>query len=71
MLRRRDLSPFLAAVLALVLIAAPAAAEGGVLTVFDAVSAASGSSGPINTSGAYTLNVQVCGTGYSGGVSIK
>jgi hypothetical protein len=47
----------------------PAAAE--VKTVLDAVSAASGSSAVIDTGGAKVLNVQVCGTGFSGTVLVK
>lgn len=55
-------------VIAMLLVAAPA--RGGVVTVFSAVSAASGTSGEINTSGGSQLRVQVCGTTFTGTVTI-
>lgn len=45
--------------------------SAGVTTILPSVSAASGTSGVIDTSGARTLNVQLCGTGFSGVVLIK
>ncbi len=54
----------------LVALMVAAAASAGVTTVFSGVSAASGSSGEIDTSGAYTLAVQVSGTGFSGTVTV-
>lgn len=45
--------------------------SAGVTTILSGVSAASGTSGVIDTSGARTLNVQACGTGFSGTLSIK
>lgn len=54
----------------LVALMVAAAASAGVTTVFSAVSAASGSSGEIDTSGAYTLQVQVCGASFSGSVTV-
>jgi hypothetical protein len=45
-------------------------ASAGVTTVLSNVSAASGSSGEIDTSGAYSLNVQLCGTGFTGTVTV-
>lgn len=55
--------------LALILLALPAMA--GVTTVFSTVSAASGSSGEINTSGGSQLRVQACGASFTGGLVIK
>jgi hypothetical protein len=45
--------------------------SAGVTTILTGVSAASGTSGVVDTSGARVLNVQLCGTGFSGTVSIK
>lgn len=45
--------------------------SAGVTTILNGVSAASGTSGVIDTSGARTLNVQACGTGFTGTLSIK
>ena len=45
--------------------------SAGVTTVLSGVSAASGTSGVIDTSGARTLNVQFCGTGFSGTGVVK
>lgn len=45
--------------------------SAGVTTILSSVSAASGTSGVIDTSGARTLNVQACGTGFSGAITIK
>ncbi len=60
----RILSVLLALVLAV-------SAYAGVTTILSGVSASSGTSGVIDTSGARTLNVQLCGTGFSGVVLIK
>lgn len=65
---KRSLLTVLTAV-GLLLWTLPVAAE--VRTVLDNVSAASGSSSVYDTGGARTLNVQVCGTGFSGTVLIK
>lgn len=45
--------------------------SAGVTTILPSVSEASGTSGVIDTSGARTLNVWVCGAGFSGTVTIK
>lgn len=45
--------------------------SAGVTTILSSVSAESGTSGVIDTSGARTLNVQFCGTGFSGTISVK
>lgn len=60
----RILSILLALVLAV-------SASAGVTTILSGVSAASGTSGVIDTSGARTLNVWLCGTGFSGTATIK
>lgn len=58
--------------LSLILAAGLAAtAMAGVTTILNGVSAASGSSGPVNTSGARTLNVMVIGDGLTGVVTIS
>lgn len=45
--------------------------SAGVTTILSDVSAASGTSGVIDTSGARVINVQACGTGFSGTITIK
>ena len=59
---------FAASVLAL-MAALPVVA--GVVTVFDGVSASSGSSGEINTSGGNQLRMQACGASFTGVLVIK
>ena len=46
-------------------------AASGVATILNGVSAASGTSGEIQTAGNTHLRVQACGTGFSGTLSIK
>lgn len=66
-MRARLLSLLLAVLVAVSFVTTAA----GTRTVFDNVSALSGSSGPIDTTSCYALNVQVCGTGFSGAVVVS
>jgi hypothetical protein len=45
--------------------------SAGVTTILSGVSAASGTSGVIDTSGARVINVQACGTGFTGTITAK
>lgn len=60
-----------ALILAAVLLPLTALAQARTVTVFSAVSAASGSSAAERTAGATHMRMQVCGTGFSGTVTAK
>ena len=60
-----------AVVVALAVLLSSGAAQAESVKVLDGVSAASGSSRVLDTGGARTLNVQACGTGFSGDIVVK
>lgn len=62
---------FRSIILAALVAASFVAAAAGTRTVFNNVSELSGSSGPIDTTSCNALNVQVCGTAFSGAVVVS
>lgn len=62
---------FFLSVLAAIALAVALDAAADTVKALDGVSAASGSSSVYDTGGARTLNVQVCGTGFTGAIVVK